>query len=144
MTALRYRGTWASLAPNDRARFLDRGNGGASDAAIRDTTSAILARVRAEGDAALFSLSKELDGVELRALEVSRALCEDALDALDVNLRRAMLHAATNIERVHRACLPTMIETSPEPGIVVGADLTRSAGSACTRPAGERRTQAAY
>ncbi len=119
MTALRYRGAWASLAAADRAALLDRVVD-TDTAAIRETTAAILARVRSAGDAALFALAKELDGVELRALEVPLSLCEAALDALDTDLRRAMLRAATNIERVHRAAMPVATETSPEPGIVVG------------------------
>ncbi|HUX34210.1 MAG TPA: histidinol dehydrogenase, partial [Gemmatimonadaceae bacterium] len=43
-----------------------------------------------------------------------------ALDDLDPSLRQAMARAVANIATVHRAFLPSAVEVSPEPGIVIG------------------------
>jgi histidinol dehydrogenase len=80
----------------------------------------VLARVRRDGDAALFELARELDRVELGSLEVPRAVWRRALDTIDVSLRRALERAATNIGSAHRAFLPRTIEIETEPGVVVG------------------------
>lgn len=108
--------------------LLDRSTSG--DPAVRSRTSAIVARVRAEGDAALYALARELDAVSLASLEVPRDALRAALDALDPALRRAMEHAARNIVTAHRAFLPIPVEIETEPGIVVGrrADPLTSVG----------------
>ena len=116
--ALRWQGALASLATVDRRALFDRAT--SSDDAVRERTAAIIARVRHDGDAALRALAMELDGVTLDALEVPRHEWAGALDALDPALRRAMERSAANIERVHRAFVPTTQETESEPGIVVG------------------------
>jgi len=76
--------------------------------------------VRVRGDTALFELAARLDGAHLGALEVPRDRCARALDALDPALRRAMDRAAANVASVHKAFLPTVVETQPEKGIVIG------------------------
>jgi histidinol dehydrogenase len=60
------------------------------------------------------------DHTELRALEVPRTVCKSAVDSLDPTLRAAIERSVRNIASVQRAFLPTPVETSPEPGIVVG------------------------
>lgn len=100
------------------APLLDRAT--SSDAAVRARTADIITRVRAEGDAALYALARELDGVALPALEVDRARIRRALDALDPPLRTAMERAARNIATAHRAFLPPPVEVETEPGVLVG------------------------
>lgn len=116
--AVRWTGPVSSLSWEDRAALFDRST--SSDAEIHARTTEIVAAVRAKGDIALLELARRLDGVALDALEVPRQSCTRALDALDPALRRALDRAAENIARVHRAFLPTVVETQPEPGIVVG------------------------
>ena len=108
--------------------LLDRAT--SSDPAVLARTAEIIARVRADGDDALRALARELDGVELAALEVDGALLRRALDALDPALRRAMERAARNIAAAHRAFLPQPVEVETEPGIIVGrrADPLDSVG----------------
>jgi histidinol dehydrogenase len=91
-----------------------------SDERVRQRTADVIARVRREGDAALFAMAEQFDGVRLDSLEVPRARLRRALDAVEPELRQAMDRAAENIARVHRAFLPRTMETEPEPGIVVG------------------------
>ena len=115
---LRWRGTCAELSAADRRALFERT--AAIDAAVGERTASIVARVRRDGDAALRALARELDGVEIEALEVPRARWRAALDALPSTLRAALERSAKNIERVHRAFRPAAQETESEPGITVG------------------------
>ncbi len=63
---------------------------------------AILAEVRAGGDAAVRAFSQRFDGVVLDELRVPRAEIEAALEALDPELRGALEAAAVGIEDFHR------------------------------------------
>jgi histidinol dehydrogenase len=97
---------------------------------IADAVGAIIADVRARGDAALYEMARRFDGVTLAALEVPRSTVSRALDDLDRGLRRAMERSARNIERVHLAFAPRSTEVEVEPGIVVGrrCDPLRTVG----------------
>jgi histidinol dehydrogenase len=115
---LRWTGACAELAAADRRALFERT--AAIDAAVGERTASIVARVRHEGDGALRALAHELDGVDLDELEVPRARCRAALEALPAALRAALDRSAGNVERVHRAFRPSAQETESEPGIVVG------------------------
>ncbi len=115
---VRWTGPLCALSADDRRLLLDRSSSG--DADVRARTASIVAQVRAGGDAALRALALELDGVTLADIEVPKSRWASALDALDPALRQAMERAAVNIERVHRAFLPTAQETESEPGVIVG------------------------
>jgi len=115
---LRFRGAAAALSAADQRQLFDRAL--SIDDAVRRRTAEIVARVRTQGDRGLVILARELDGVTLDALEVPRSTVRAALDRLTPALRRALERSASNIASVHRAFLPQVSETSPEPGIVVG------------------------
>ncbi|HEY3133740.1 MAG TPA: histidinol dehydrogenase, partial [Gemmatimonadaceae bacterium] len=108
-------GNLSELSREQRALLLDRST--STDAIVRDVTRRIIERVRCSGDDALFALAAELDGVELRSLEIPREECEAALADLPAGVRRAMLRAAANIEAVHRASMPAEVDLSPEAGV---------------------------
>ena len=114
----RFTGAVHALAADERSALLDRA--ASPDDGVRERTAAIVARVRRDGDAALFALARELDGVSLESLEVPRAAAARALDALDADLRRALERSARNVETAHRAFLPAAAEVETEPGVVVG------------------------
>jgi histidinol dehydrogenase len=114
---IRFRGKLLSLSAADERLLFDRSS--ARDEAIAATVSGIIDRVRSEGDAALIDLARRFDRVELEAIEVPRDRVARALAALDPSVRRAMEHAAENIERVHRAFLPQSGTVEVEPGISV-------------------------
>jgi histidinol dehydrogenase len=114
----RVTGALASLDVDARRTLSDRGM--APDDDVRATTAALIARVRAQGDAALRAMAREFDAVTLDALEVPRARCTAALDALDPALRRAMERTARNLRSAHAAFLPAGIEVETEPGVLVG------------------------
>jgi histidinol dehydrogenase len=117
---LRFVGSLDALqrVPELRQQLLERAM--PDDASVRATTTAILERVRAEGDAALRALSRELDGAEVETLEVSRASRRRALDELAIPLRAALERAAANIATAHHAFLPVATEIETEPGVLVG------------------------
>ncbi len=117
---LRFVGSLDALARSSdvRRQLMERAT--PDHAPVRETTAAILARVRLDGDVALRELARELDGVDLDALEVSHAVRRRALDTLATPLRVALERAAANIATAHRAFLPISIEVETEPGIVVG------------------------
>ena len=115
---LRWQGALADLTAADQRALNDRAT--SSDSLVGERTAAIVARVRRDGDEALRALARELDGVELSALEVPRAHLARALDLLPSPLRAAMEHAAGNITRVHRAFLPSVQEVESEPGVIIG------------------------
>jgi len=66
----------------------------------------IINEVRDKGDEALFHYTKELDGVELDSLEVSRDAISAAYDAVDTELISALKLAADRIRAFHLAVEP--------------------------------------
>jgi histidinol dehydrogenase len=62
----------------------------------------IIDRVRAEGDDALFELTKRFDGVDLERLQVDPADLDRAVDGLEPDLRSAMEAAIDGIEAFHQ------------------------------------------
>jgi histidinol dehydrogenase len=106
------------LGAEERRRLFDRAT--SSDDRIRSRVAGIVSDVRQRGDAALRALALEFDGVRLESLEVPRAAWQRALDTIDPALRQAMERSAANIDRAHRAFLPSAQETETEAGVVVG------------------------
>jgi histidinol dehydrogenase len=87
------------------------------DATIREGVTAIVADVKARGDAALQALTARLDGVELADTRVSEAeiaaahasLSRQALDAIDL--------AIANVRRFHEAQRPADVAVETMPGV---------------------------
>jgi histidinol dehydrogenase len=117
--APRFTGALGALSADDRAIIVARADT-AHDPRLEARVREILARVREHGDRALVELTREIDGVELGAVEVPRAEWDRAYGALADGVRRGLERAAKNIETVHRAFLPGPVEVETEPGIVVG------------------------
>ncbi|MRG46090.1 histidinol dehydrogenase [Chitinophaga sp. SYP-B3965] len=82
---------------------------------LEATVSAILADVKATGDAALRKYTQQFDKVTLTDIRVTAAEFEAADASLDESLKSAIRQAALNIEAFHRAQIEpvTMIETMP-------------------------------
>ena len=117
--APRFTGALQALSPAERRSIVERADT-TLDSLIEERTRGILARVRSEGDAAIFALTKELDGIELASLEVPKDAWDHAHFGLSPEVRRALERAAKNIETVHRAFLPGPVEIETEPGVTVG------------------------
>ena len=115
---LRGRGALSALDAATRRAIMDRTLTG--DSSVRARTTAIIERVRTEGDIALRKFARDFDGVNIEQLEVPRHYWQQALNTLDPQLRNSLERAARNITAVHTAFSPNTVEVSPEPGIVVG------------------------
>jgi histidinol dehydrogenase len=68
---------------------------------------AIIADVRARGDVALRELTRRLDGADVADVRVPAARCEEALAALDPELREALDEARAAVEAYHQHRLAT-------------------------------------
>ena len=100
----------------------------------RDTTARvdgvvaeIIARVRAEGDAALLDLTARFDGwspADAAALRVGEDEVDAACAAVDPALLDALALAATRIEAFHRAQMPADLELPGEDGVALGMRWT--------------------
>ena len=107
---------WATLS-EDRQRALLRRPALKDDATLRAAVADIVARVREDGDRALFELTAQLDGVSLSALEATQEEIAAAEDQLPDAVRKAIRAAAENIERFHSAQLAEPIGVQTAPGV---------------------------
>ncbi|MBW4035068.1 MAG: histidinol dehydrogenase [Proteobacteria bacterium] len=94
----------------------------ASATDVAAPVAAIIARVRAEGDAALIDLTTRFDRFTLTSatLRVSTAEIDAAVDALPQAQRAAIDLAATRIEAFHRAQRPADFTFTDAEGITLG------------------------
>lgn len=105
---------WAALEPAARRSLLRRPaqeDDAARTAAVRE----IVARVRAEGDAALLDYARRFDRVELESLGVTPAEFTAVTSRLTEVQRNAIDRAITNVRAFHAAQRgkPLVLETSP-------------------------------
>ncbi len=115
---LRYTG---SLAAARNGVLSTRGVvAGDADTVRHEQVAAILARVRAEGDAALREMAADFDGVSLDSIEVPRARAAAALERVPANVRSALEQATENLRRAHVAQLPREVRVEVAPGVTVG------------------------
>ncbi|MDE2301826.1 MAG: histidinol dehydrogenase [Sphingomonadales bacterium] len=95
-----------------------------SDPAIAADVAAIIARVRAQGDAALVELTLRLDRHRLAAeadWRIAPEACARAYAALDAGLREALDLAAARIRAYHEAQLPENRDYRDDAGVRLGA-----------------------
>ncbi|MBH9537183.1 histidinol dehydrogenase [Novosphingopyxis sp. YJ-S2-01] len=94
-----------------------------SDPDVARDVSAILARVRTDGDEALAELTKRFDGHDLQesGWRIDPADCDAALDGLDPDLRKALELAASRIRAYHEAQRPEDSERTDDAGVRLGA-----------------------
>lgn len=72
----------------------------------REAVERILSLVRAEGDSALVRLAREIDGVELAAVEVSPKVIKSSYDRVDRKVVSALEASAERVKRYHIAAKP--------------------------------------
>jgi len=116
---LRWTGSLSALGPEALRALLSRGRTEAENGELRRQVAAIIAEVRACGDAALRDMAGRFDRVALASLEVPPESVRAALDRQPPPLRRALERSARNVARVHAAFLPTATRLEVEPGVVV-------------------------
>ncbi|WP_297202341.1 histidinol dehydrogenase [uncultured Pluralibacter sp.] len=103
----------------DRVEWIKRPNGqdAKADRSLTDTVSAIIDRVKQEGDAALRDFSQQFDRVVPQQFEVSAQEIEQALAEMDPQTRRDSEFAIQQVRRFAQAQFATMqpleVETLP-------------------------------
>lgn len=109
-----------------------------SDADVARDVAAILARVRAEGDAALADLTAKFDGHVLGEDDwrIAPEACRAAFDALDADLRAALELAAARIRAYHEAQLPQDRDHVDATGMRLGARWSAVDGAGLYVPGG--------
>ncbi|MEO7477798.1 MAG: histidinol dehydrogenase [Lysobacteraceae bacterium] len=112
--------TWSELDPVEQAALLARPMRAPQQA---DAVTRIIGQVRADGDAALRSLTHRFDGVELSKLEVDASAFEDADRTLDSALRVALRNAIARIETLHAAGMTNAYTIETAPGVRCGRIL---------------------
>lgn len=107
---------WSELNELDRAEALQRPVQAVA-AQTRQAVAALIAQVRADGDAALREITARFDRVQLDDIEVTAAEFEAAEQALAVDLRAAMEEAAARIRRFHEAGMSQGYAVETAPGV---------------------------
>jgi histidinol dehydrogenase len=95
----------------------------AQDEAVESAVRAIIADVRARGDAALIEYTRRFDRVETRSageLEIARAEIDAALAALPARQARALGEAAARVRRFHERQLGESWQYAEADGTVLG------------------------
>ena len=93
-----------------------------TDHDVAEAAAAIIAEVRARGDAALIEFSRRFDGVDLTPdqLRVSAAEIASAGTACAENVQQALRFAAARIEAYHRRQVPADASFTDECGATLG------------------------
>ena len=95
-----------------------------SFAEVDRVVQGIMEDVKKRGDEALRYYTAKFDGVDLDSMEVSAAEIQEALDALDPELKAIMLEARENIAAYHREQKEKSWLVEKGPGIILGQKLT--------------------
>ncbi len=85
---------------------------------IAERVEAIVERVAKEGDAALYALAEQIDGVKLTSLAVTEPEFVEAEQKVTDEVKRAIEEAINNIEAFHRAQLPAEVRVETQSGVV--------------------------
>lgn len=109
---------WNSLDETARRDALARPAQARADE-LKQGVAAIVAQVRAHGDAALRELSAKYDRCTLDAIEVTPAEFDAAEAKLDEPLKAAIREAAGRLETYHRASQPQPVGVDTAPGVRV-------------------------
>lgn len=91
---------------------------------VAGVVSAILADVRANGDAAVLAYNRKFDHAELSSLAVSEEEIAQAVAAVDPKLLRILEKAADNIRAFHQRQVRSSFVMAERPGVVLGQKVT--------------------
>lgn len=87
---------------------------------VEDIVKGIIARVRAEGDAALRAYSAEFDHVEIEDFLVSETEIEAALAKVEPGFIAVLEEAAANIRAFHSKQVRNSFIMADKPGVILG------------------------
>jgi len=126
---------WNALDPAAQVQALARPAQSRADE-LRRGVEAIIAKVRAEGDAALRELSAKYDRCAIDAIEVTAEEFAAAEAALAPELKAAIEEAAARIAAFHRESAPRPVAVETAPGVRVERVLRPIAKVGLYVPAG--------
>ncbi len=86
-------------------------------AALEKTVGHILQAIKNEGDTAVKRYTAQFDKVEIAALQVSEVEIEEAVAALDADLKQAIQTAKANIEKFHAQQIQPIEVVETMPGV---------------------------
>lgn len=109
-----------------------------ADRSLSETVSAIISRVKEEGDSALRAFSQQFDNVVPPQLEVTAAEIDAALAAMDPQTRRDSEFAIAQVRRFAEAQFATMLPLEIEtlPGVHLGHRIIPVQTVGCYVPGG--------
>lgn len=108
---------WQSLSEAQQDSLLER-PAMAEGANITAAVTAVIEKVRQEGDAALLELTEKFDRVKPASIRVSTAEIDAAAERLSEKMKQALQQAYGNISKFHKAQKPTPIKVETQPGVV--------------------------
>ncbi|MBY8080376.1 histidinol dehydrogenase [Vibrio fluvialis] len=108
---------WQSLSETQQDSILER-PAIAEGANITAAVSEVIAKVRAEGDAALLELTAKFDRVTPESIRVTQDEIDAASERLSDEMKQALEQAYTNIAKFHKAQKPQSIKVETMPGVV--------------------------
>ncbi|EKO3512102.1 histidinol dehydrogenase [Vibrio fluvialis] len=108
---------WQSLSETQQDSILER-PAIAEGANITAAVSEVVAKVRAEGDAALLKLTAKFDRVTPESIRVTQDEIDAASERLSDEMKQALEQAYTNIAKFHKAQKPQPIKVETMPGVV--------------------------
>ena len=124
----------------DQVSWIKRpqGQDAQADRSLTDTVSAIIERVKAEGDEALKAFSQQFDKVVPAQFEVTTHEIETALSEMDPQTRRDSEFAIQQVRRFAEAQLATMqpLEVETLPGVHLGHRIIPVQTVGCYVPGG--------
>ncbi|EHU6503811.1 histidinol dehydrogenase [Vibrio cholerae] len=108
---------WQSLSESQQESILER-PAITEGANITAAVAQVIAKVRSEGDAALFELTEKFDRVKPASLRVSREEMDAAAARLSETMKQALEQAYNNIRKFHKAQKAQPIKVETMPGVV--------------------------
>ena len=90
---------------------------------VADVVSQIIARVRAEGDRALYAYCEQFDGVTLSALQVSQQEMDEAMASVEPKFIEVLEKAAQNIRKFHACQKRNGFVLNDTNGVMVGQKI---------------------
>ncbi|MEB5514857.1 histidinol dehydrogenase [Vibrio cholerae] len=108
---------WQSLSEAQQESILER-PAITEGANITAAIAQVIAKVRCEGDAALFELTEKFDRVKPASLRVSREEMDAAAARLSETMKQALEQAYNNISKFHKAQKAQPIKVETMPGVV--------------------------
>ncbi|EOX1812453.1 histidinol dehydrogenase [Vibrio cholerae] len=108
---------WQSLSEAQQESILER-PAITEGANITAAVAQVIAKVRSEGDAALFELTEKFDRVKPASLRVSREEMDAAAARLSETMKQALEQAYNNISKFHKAQKAPPIKVETMPGVV--------------------------